>query len=256
MTPRDQRISSFIELLGPVILLLPTIAQLVNVSSFLRQPNSVVFLFSVLPPLIQTNIVVFIGVFIFEIWSKVVFLTGTVWLIQTHIFLPGLLSMWASTLMSNPLTTVSQHIEYFKMLHVAVSQGNAMVGKRFLFVVVSAMSGFCVLLIFSSIKFHGRVDSDTYRFFISTAVIELGITQVLVYVNGSIYNMSVKYLKTIRKRVPTGRNGVEIFIRKVVQSLTHSGVPLGPLPYAKCEYASRNLYEICSNVVNLLIAFN
>lgn len=255
MTVKEQRVSKLIERIGPVLFFLPLATQSFNCLTFINHPTSVTFVFSIMPNFIQKSFFCKILFLLFEYWSKVLFVTGSVWLIQLHILPTGLLSLWGLTLMSNQKSSINDHIAYHNLLRTAVAQVNAMVGEIFLPVVIASMGSNCVILMFCSIKFHGKVDSSSYMFFLSSTVLTLGINQALVYVNGSIYDVSRKYLKLIRRSMPVDRGYSSKLLWKVVNSLRHSGVPLGPLPCAKSEYAIRSSYEIFNNVVNLLIAF-
>lgn len=255
MTVMDHRISKLIELFAPVIFCIPLLTQTFTCITFIRQPQSIAFVFSIFPSVVQNSTFYFILFLVFEYWSKVLFISGTVWMIQMNLLPAGLLSLWARTLMKNPLTTVNGHIRYYTLLQATLAQMNAMVGNLFLPVIIYALGGICVIYTFASIKFIGKMETSNYMFFLTSACLTLGINQALLYVNGSIYDMSRKYLKLIKRKIPLGRSWSAILVKKVARSLRHSGVPLGSLPCTKSEYAIRASYEIFNNVVNLLIAF-
>lgn len=255
MTATDHRISKLIELFVPIIFCIPLFTQTITTINFIRQPKSIAFVFSIFPSSVQNSTFFFTLFLLFEYWSKVLFMSGTVWMIQMNLLPAGWLSLWARTLMKNPVTTVNGHIRYYKLLGTTLAQMSATVGKLFLPLVVYSLGGNCVILTFASIKFFGKMESSNYMFFFSSALVTLAVNQALLYVNGSIYDMSRKYLKLIKRKIPLGRSWSTIEVKKVVRSLRYAGVPLGSLPCTKSEYAIRASYEIFNNVVNLLIAF-
>lgn len=257
MTPIATNISRLLDTCAPLILYLPIFLELLQWITFLRQPTAAWYIFSIFPETTPGYYFYFTCFAMFEFGSRIIYLGGATWTLLMHILPTGLFSLWAYVLMSHVNIPLSGHIYYFRLIQVGVAHAAAVVGRVYLPILAYGMATNCIILVFSSIRFAGKVDTPTYLFYLGGALLCLCMNQALLFVNGSIYDMSQKYLKHIRLTIPVKLDKTlkEKVIKKQVASLNHTGVALGPLPCAKTLYAIQASDNIFSYVVNLLIAF-
>ncbi|ODN02968.1 hypothetical protein Ocin01_03723, partial [Orchesella cincta] len=218
MTTEDRKISRALEVITAVGFWLLLLVEIFSWINFIFQPNSISYIFSTFPESWQKFCIFRFTFYAFEFWSKVLFSScNGFWISLFHILPSLILILWARNLM-NGSYTISGHIQNYKLLQTLFTQLNAIIGRLYLSILVGVLGCTSIVLFYSIIKFHGgKVHNTTYLFYACTALVTLAFIQTLLYVNGSVYEMSGKYLHKIRKQTPNGNTFLEKLVRKQVK---------------------------------------
>lgn len=196
---------------------------------------------------------------VFEFITKVLFFpVHAIWISMIHLYPSGLITLWTGHFLRkvyyNEAYILYCHIRHYKLLQIIIAEMNSVTGNNFvLFILaISAMSG--VLCIFCGIRFQDA-DLVNYIFYICVAICTMLAIQTVFLLNGLVYDATDKYLKFISRKIHEDQGTLMIskLVKKLVRSLKHSGITLGPLPYTKRSYVIRFTSEIFNCVVSLLI---